>query len=93
MKKYITEEKHYKFYLDDFIRPQFTPDDGHNRAFEPFVSSIFGSFDNFELFINREDIKHPKLEIIRSFYSKLKSNNYQPVYYENPSKELKEKSG
>lgn len=80
MKEFII--KHPNYYLDTYIRPLYTPDDGHMRTGEPFAKSIFGSYEEFEKFIENNKT-HPKYKVIREFFDRYKSNNYQPVYYEN----------
>ena len=45
---------------------------------------------NYILYHNK---KHPKYKVIREFFDRYKSNNYQPVYYEKLPKELNSKSG
>lgn len=90
MKDFITK-KNPKFYLDNFMRPYFSPDDGHARTAEPFVSSIFGSYDEFEKFINSCD-NYESIETIKYFFNIFKSHAYQAVNIKNPEKELKIKS-
>ncbi len=77
-----------KYYLDNFIRPNFYPDDGHARTAEPFVASIFGSYDNFEEFINSNHT-YENIVVIRNFFGKFKGHGYQALRFENPEKELK----
>ena len=87
MKDFITK-KNAKYYLDKLIRPYYSPDDGHARTAEPFVSSIFGSYDEFEKFID-ENRTYENIEVIKYFFAKFKSQGYQPLRFENPEKELK----
>lgn len=90
MKEFITK-KNTKYYLDKFIRPYYSPDDGHARTAEPFVSSIFGSFDEFEKFINNNKT-YENIEVIKYFFGEFKNQGYQGLKFENPEKELKIKN-
>ena len=86
MKDYIVN-KNSKYYLDNFIRPYFSPDDGHSRTAEPFVSSIFGSYNKFEDFIENNKT-YKNIAVIKYFFNKFKGNGYQALKFENPEKEL-----
>jgi hypothetical protein len=90
MKDFITK-KNSKFYLDNFIRPYFSPDDGHARTVEPFVSSIFGSYDEFEKFINNCE-NYESIDTIKYFFNIFKNHGYEAVNIKNPEKELKIKN-
>ena len=90
MKEFIVN-KNPKYYLDKFIRPYYSPDDGHAKTAEPFVSSIFGSFDDFEEFINNNNT-YENIEVIKYFFKRFKDQGYQPSRFENPEKELKMKN-
>jgi len=77
MKKFIID-KNANFYLDNFIVKYSEPDEGLRKG-EAFVESIFGSYEEFERFIFKEDISYHGISKLHRFYKEYKENNFRPI--------------
>jgi hypothetical protein len=72
-------------YFDNFVRLGMT---GNNPQFnsvacEPFWEQIFGSAADFKQFIEDNQDKIPKYELVSNFWELYENNNYSHIIYNN----------
>ena len=78
LKRFIQEKPEY--YLNNFIRPFQIQ--SNIKTGDPFVTQIFGNYENIEKFLN--DCKnYEDIETIKTFFNKFKKNNYKPIPWGN----------
>ncbi len=73
--------RHPHPYLEFLIRPLYTPSDDKTFTLEPFIQSVFVSYDQFERFLNEQPTTLVIWELL-DFFEKFKKNSYRPIQFE-----------
>jgi hypothetical protein len=78
-------EKHPAGYFENFVRLGIITNSPDYNAItcELFWKEIFGSENDFEIFLNDHQDDIPNFELVNNFWTLFKNNEYQMIYFEH----------